>query len=213
LHHEGFIRETELVTSGVGRKAALLDICGDLLYTIGIEIDKSVLKIGIVNYVGEIIYFQTFFRNPIESYEEALDNINQKVKYTIEQSGISFNKIIGLAVGLPGFIDYKNGIVRLSDQLRWTDVPFAEDLKQLTSLNVIIDNGLKMKVMAEHAVGIAKGSQNSILVGIGSGIGAAIILNGEIYRGESNNAGEIGHTVVDPNGNVCSCGKIGCIAT
>lgn len=213
LNNEGFIRETELVTSGVGRKAALLDICDDVLYTIGIEIDKFVFKIGIVNYVGEIICFQTFHRNPTESYEETLETINQKVKFMIEQSAISIRKIIGLAVGLPGFIDYKNGIVRLSDQLRWQDVPLAQDLKKVTSLNVIIDNELKMKVMAEHAVGKAKGSQNSILVGIGSGIGAAIILNGEIYRGESNNAGEIGHTVVDPNGNVCSCGKIGCLAT
>jgi predicted NBD/HSP70 family sugar kinase len=213
LQLQGFVRETELVTSGVGRKATLLEVCGNVLYTIGVEIDKSIIKIGIVNYVGEIESLHKYNRNELESYDETLQKVNINVKSIMDRNGIPETKIIGLAIGLPGYVDYKNGVVKVSDQLKWKDVNLADDLKKLTTFDVIIDNELKMKVVAENFIGKAKNSQNCILLGIGSGIGSAIILNGEIYRGESNNAGEIGHTVIDPTGNVCNCGKIGCLAT
>lgn len=213
LQLQGYVRETEAVASGVGRKATLLDVCGDVLYTIGVEIDKSVLKVGIVNFVGEMVTLHKTKRNDSESYKETLQIINTSIKRIMDENKISAKKIIGLAVGLPGYIDYKNGIVKISDQLKWKDVSLSEDLKKLTSFNVIVDNELKMKIVAESFTGKAKDSQNSILIGIGSGIGSSIMLNGEIYRGETNNAGEIGHTVIDPTGNVCNCGKIGCLAT
>ncbi|UOE53672.1 ROK family transcriptional regulator [Cytobacillus oceanisediminis] len=213
LQLQGYVKETEAVASGVGRKATLLEVCGDVLYTIGIEIDKSLLKVGIVNYVGELVSIHKNIRNESESYSETLHKINAIIRKNMEENQIPANKIIGLAVGLPGYIDYKNGIVKVSDQLKWKDASLAEDLQKLTSFNVIVDNELKMKIVAESFTGKAKDSQNSILVGIGSGIGSSIMLNGEIYRGETNNAGEIGHTVIDPTGNVCNCGKIGCLAT
>ncbi|WP_312469652.1 ROK family transcriptional regulator [Neobacillus sp.] len=213
LHIQGYVRETELVTSGVGRKAALLDVCDDVLYTIGIELDKLIIKIGIVNYVGEIVAWESVEREAFEDYNETLDKVNLNLKVLIDINRIPTEKIIGIAVGLPGLIDYKKGVVMVSDQLKWKNVNLADDLKQLTQFDVIVDNELKMKIVAENFKGMTKDSRNAVLVGIGSGIGSAIILNGEIYRGETNNAGEIGHTVIDPTGNVCHCGKVGCLAT
>lgn len=213
LHQEGFICETELVTSGVGRKAKLLDVCKDVLYMIGIEIDRTIFRIGLVNFMGDIVELNTFARHESETYEDTVETVQQHVKQIVKKNGISEQKIIGLAVGLPGIVDHEQGTVRLSDQLRWQDAPLAADLKRKTGFNVIIDNELKMKAIAESFIGQAKGAKNAVLVGIGSGIGAAIILNGEIFRGEGNHAGEIGHAVVDPTGNVCNCGNIGCLAT
>ncbi|USK37201.1 ROK family protein [Cytobacillus firmus] len=213
LQLQGYLRETEAVASGVGRKATLLEVRGDVLYTVGIEIDKSLLKVGIVNYIGEMVSLLKSKRNESESYMETLHKINMVIRKIMDENEIPAAKIMGLAVGLPGYIDYKNGIVKVSDQLKWKDANLAEDLQKLTSFNVVVDNELKMKIVAESFIGKAKNSQNSILIGIGSGIGSSIMLNGDIYRGETNNAGEIGHTVIDPTGNVCNCGKIGCLAT
>ncbi|MEH7384727.1 ROK family transcriptional regulator [Bacillus sp. JJ1521] len=213
LHIQGFVRETELVTSGVGRRATLLEICGDVLYTIGIELDKAIIKIGIVNFNGEIVAWESVSREESEKYEETMEKVIFFMKDLISQHQIPLEKFIGVAVGLPGLIDYQNGVVKVSDQLKWKNVSLASDLSENTGFDVIIDNELKMKIVAENYVGKAKDSQNAVLVGIGSGIGSAIILNGQIHRGESNNAGEIGHTVLDPTGNVCKCGKIGCLAT
>ncbi|WP_099352588.1 ROK family transcriptional regulator [Fredinandcohnia onubensis] len=213
LHEQGFVKETELVTSGVGRRATLLDVSGEVLYTIGIELDKLIIKVGIVNYIGEIVAWRSELREQSEKYDITIEKVLKIINELIKVNKIPREKIIGVAVGLPGLIDYKNGIVNVSDQLKWKNVNLASDLRGRLGFNVIIDNELKMKIVAENYTGRAKDSRNAVLVGIGSGIGSAIILNGEIYRGESNNAGEIGHTVIDPTGNVCNCGKIGCLAT
>lgn len=213
LHIQGFVLETELVTSGVGRKAMLLSINGNVIYTIGVELDTSVIKVAIVNYLGEIIDIKIIYGNNIGNYENTILLLVSIICEIIDQNKIPKALIIGIAVGLPGFIDYKNGIVKLSEQLLWKDKPLSEDLKRLTTFKVLIDNELKMKVIAEYFLGKAKGIQNAILVGIGSGIGSAIMFNGEIYRGESNNAGEIGHTVMNPKGKACHCGKFGCLTT
>ncbi|MGE8081248.1 ROK family transcriptional regulator [Peribacillus loiseleuriae] len=213
LCQQGFVQETELVTSGVGRKAVLLDICKDVIYTIGVELDKSVINIGIVNFTDELIATSLLDRNSNETYEETLRNVSRHVLEMIQQNGIPKERIIGLGVGLPGLIDHKNGEVILSAQLGWGKVPIAKTLKELTGFNVIIDNELKMKAYAEYLCGAAKGSEKTTLIGFGTGVGSALIINGEIYRGETNSAGEIGHTVVDPNGIVCECGKIGCLQT
>ncbi|WP_099361644.1 ROK family transcriptional regulator [Fredinandcohnia onubensis] len=213
LHEQGFVKETELVTSGVGRRATLLDVSGEVLYTIGIELDKLIIKVGIVNYIGEIVAWRSELREQSEKYDITIEKVLKIINELIKVNKIPREKIIGVAVGLPGLINYKNGIVNVSDQLKWKNVNLASDLRERLGFNVIIDNELKMKIIAENYTGRAKDCRNAVLVGIGSGIGSAIILNGEIYRGESNNAGEIGHTVIDPTGNVCNCGKIGCLAT
>lgn len=213
LQEQGFVKETELVTSGVGRRATLLDVCGEVIYTIGVELDRLIIKIGIVNYNGEIVAWKSVPREEFEMYGETLDKVTKNVNQLISLYNIPMEKILGLAVGIPGLIDYKNGIVDVSDQLKWKKVNLATDLSERMGFEVMIDNELKMKIVAEKFTGKAKDSQNAVLMGIGSGVGSAIILNGEIYRGETNNAGEIGHTIIDPTGNVCSCGKIGCLAT
>ncbi|MEN1938530.1 ROK family transcriptional regulator [Paenibacillus sp. 102] len=213
LDQQGLVRETELVTSGVGRKAVLLDICKDALYTIGVGIDTTIVKVGIVNFAGELIASGLLERQPDESYEETLRIISCHIEELIQQAGVSREKIIGLGVGLPGLIDHKNGMVLLSAQLGWKQVQISKRIQELTGFKVIIDNELKMKTLAEYLCGAAKGSKKATLIGFGTGVGSALIINGEIYRGETNSAGEIGHTVVDPNGNVCECGKIGCLQT
>jgi len=213
LQEQGFVKETELVTSGVGRRATLLDVCGEVIYTIGVELDRLIIKIGIVNYIGEIVAWKSVPREEYEMYGETLDKVTKNVNQLISLYNIPMEKILGLAVGIPGLIDYKNGIVDVSDQLKWKKVNLVKDLSKRMGFEVMIDNELKMKIVAEKFTGKAKDSQNAVLMGIGSGVGSAIILNGEIYRGETNNAGEIGHTIIDPTGNVCSCGKIGCLAT
>ncbi|MBW7457444.1 ROK family protein, partial [Paenibacillus sepulcri] len=78
---------------------------------------------------------------------------------------------------------------------------------------VAVDNELKVKALAEHLKGAAIGSRRTALLGFGNGVGSALILEGEIYRGETNSAGEIGHTTIDPSGMMCECGKAGCLQT
>ncbi|MGE7920124.1 ROK family protein [Viridibacillus sp. NPDC093762] len=213
LQEEGFVRESLIESTSIGRKPTLLELCPDVLYTVGVELDRRIVRVGLVDFLGEFVDFKVFQRKSQESYRETLNNIHEKTLQIINENQIEMKKVIGLGVGLPGSIDYEKGIVKISEQLQWENIPLAEDLKELTNHNIIIDNELKMKIIAENTIGQSIDSDNCILLGIGSGIGAAILLHGEVHRGTSNNAGEIGHTVIDPNGVICHCGKVGCLST
>ncbi|WP_096190401.1 ROK family transcriptional regulator [Evansella halocellulosilytica] len=213
LEHDGFVKETDLISSGVGRKANLLDICDDAFYTIGVDLTEKSIKVGILNFNDQLAYIKKVAKPPDEDYKVTLKNMSLLIDKCIDEYGITKEKVAGIAVGMPGYINYESGYVTLSTQLGWHDIPAAKMLADMTGLKVIVDNDLKMKAMAEYMYGAAKNSRSSVLIGIGSGIGSAIIMNGEFYRGENNFAGEIAHTVVDINGSLCKCGKFGCLTT
>jgi predicted NBD/HSP70 family sugar kinase len=101
----------------------------------------------------------------------------------------------------------------LSAQLGWHHVPAAALFHEHLGYETVIDNELKARALAEHVKGRAIHSRKTALIRFGSGVGSALIIEGEIYRGENNSAGEIGHTVIDPMGTTCECGKVGCLQT
>ncbi|MBE9912530.1 ROK family transcriptional regulator [Paenibacillus donghaensis] len=213
LFHLDFMHEIEQETSSVGRKAVLLQVNPRSVLSVGVEIDKTMIRIGVIDLDGKVIGSRTIERQKNEAAEATLGNIAAGINELIEAEDFDRRRIVGIGVGLPGIIDYASGTAVLSAQLGWKQTDIAGILKKLTGLEVAVDNELKVKSLAEHMYGAAKGSSRSVLIGFGSGVGSSLIIDGEIYRGESNSAGEIGHTVVDPGGILCECGKVGCLQT
>ncbi|MBM7573453.1 ROK family transcriptional regulator [Aquibacillus albus] len=213
LDYEGFVKETDLISSGVGRKANLLNICDDAIYTIGVDLTEKSIKIVIINYFDEIMYSKTIPKDKDEYFMKTLQNISDLIDNALRYKNISKLKVVGVGISLPGFVDYESGLVSLSIQLGWEDVPVAKIMQDYLGIPILVDNDLKMKAMAEFLRGSATNSSSLVLLGIASGIGTSIITNGEFYRGENNIAGEISHTIVEINGDLCKCGKFGCLAT
>lgn len=214
LCEEGVIRETELTSSGVGRKAIMLDIEPGAIYTIGVDIEKKRISFGIMDFSESIIvYHRIDYQAQKANPEETADRICQEIRGLIERQGIPYEKVIGVGIGVPGVIDYENGVVQLSTTFGWKGVAFADLIERELRIKTVIDNDLKVKILSEYLYGSAKGSNKTALIGIGTGIGSALIINGEVFRGGSNSAGELGHTTLDPNGNLCECGKRGCLQT
>lgn len=213
LDHLDFMHEIEQETTSVGRKAILLKVNPKSVLSVGVEIDKTVIRIGAVDLDGSVIGGKSIARNPEESAEATLGSIAAGINALIDDERLDRRRIVGIGVGLPGIIDHAGGKAVLSAQLGWKQADIAGLLKARTGLAVAVDNELKVKSLAEHMYGAAKGSKRSVLIGFGSGVGSSLIIDGDIYRGESNSAGEVGHTVVDPGGLRCDCGKKGCLQT
>ncbi|EJL47454.1 sugar kinase [Brevibacillus agri] len=214
LCEEGVIRETELTSSGVGRKAIMLDIEPGALYTIGVDIEKKRISFGIMDFSETIVAHHRVEHKALAGTPaETAALICQEIRGMIARQGIPFEKVIGIGIGVPGVINYERGVVQLSSTLGWKDVAFAELIEKELGIKTVIDNDLKVKILSEYLYGSAKGSNKTALIGIGTGIGSALIINGEVFRGGSNSAGELGHTTLDPNGNLCECGKRGCLQT
>lgn len=213
LYQQDFMHEIEQTTTGVGRKAVMLHVNPGSVLSVGVEIDRSGIRIGIVDLDGKVVHSTQVTRDSRETPEATLKRIASAIEELIQAEDIDRRKVVGVGVGLPGIVDYAGGSVVLSAQLGWKQTDIAGELRRLTGFEVAVDNELKVRALAEHQYGSARGSSRSVLIGFGSGVGSSLIIDGEIYRGETNSAGEIGHTVVDPGGLLCECGKVGCLQT
>lgn len=213
LIEEGYLFESDQVSEGLGRKSTLLDMVNGSVLSVGVELDVAHMNVGIVDLQGQLVCGSRFDKEPDESAERTIERIGEAIGELVELNRIERSHIVGIGVGLPGIVNNGKGLVVFSVQLGWKNVALADRLKALTGYDVAVDNELKVKALAEHLKGAAIGSTHTALLGFGHGVGSALILEGEIYRGEMNSAGEIGHTTVDPNGMMCECGKTGCLQT
>ncbi|PYI55684.1 ROK family transcriptional regulator [Paenibacillus flagellatus] len=213
LTEEGYLLETEQVSAGLGRKSTLLAMVDAAVLSVGVELDRHRIHIGIVDIQGNVVAKTDYARATDESVNATLERIGAEIDRLTKSNEIDCGRLIGIGVGLPGIVDNEKGVVVFSVQLGWKNVALAEKLKAITGYEVAIDNELKVKALAEHLKGAAIGSSRTAMLGFGNGVGSALIVDGEIDRGKTNSAGEIGHTTIDPNGMMCDCGKAGCLQT
>jgi glucokinase len=116
-----------------------------------------------------------------------------------------------VGVGSPGPLDTQRGIVLLTPNLGWVDFPLRDRVSVGLGLPASLDNDANCAVLGEHWRGAARGTRQAIGITIGTGIGGGIILDGALYHGASDCAGEIGHTTIEMNGRRCACGNYGCL--
>ncbi|MCH7323400.1 ROK family transcriptional regulator [Solibacillus sp. MA9] len=212
LIEEDYIIEAMSEETAIGRRPTLINVNPEARYSIGVEIDRSKLRIGLLNFSCELVDFVETPLMRSESYEWIIDNLVLEIQKLILTNQISQERLLGIGIGIPGRIDQERGIVIISEQFKWKNKHVRDDLAQHFQCTIAIDNELKMQIFAESGKFFKPIQRNSILIGVGSGIGAAIILNGEIYRGLKNNAGEISHLTINPFGEQCSCGNRGCLS-
>ncbi len=120
-------------------------------------------------------------------------------------------EIAGVGIGSPGPLDTKTGVVLLTPNLGWTNYPVRDRLAQALGLPATLDNDANCAIFGEWWRGAARGADYVVGLTIGTGIGGGIVLGGELYRGASDIAGEVGHMTIDSTGRLCKCGNYGCL--
>ena len=130
---------------------------------------------------------------------------------SMEQTDCARRDFIGIGVGAPGPLDRERGIVLVAPNLGWKDFPLAQRIQARLSLPTTLDNDANCATFGEWWQGAARGGRNVVGITIGTGIGGGLIINGALYHGSSDMAGEIGHTTIDLNGRHCKCGNYGCL--
>ena len=172
------------------------------MYLIGIDIGGTNLKIGLIKD-EEII-------DKIEQPTNSFDLIRQLVSVTfelVEKNNLKMQDITAIGVGCPGIII--NGKVLESANLKLFDCDLQNILKESFKVPVIVKNDADMATLAENKLGAGVGSQNMLLLTIGTGVGGGIVINGQLYEGNGG-AGELGHITYVKNGIPCNCGRDGC---
>jgi glucokinase len=119
--------------------------------------------------------------------------------------------VIGVGCGAPGPLNTRTGVVLLTPNLGWVDMPLRQRLTDGLGLPAALDNDANCAVLGEWWQGAARGTQICVGLTIGTGIGGGIIIDGRLYHGASDIAGEVGHMTIDAHGRRCKCGNYGCI--
>ncbi len=209
LIEEGLIAEVGHGPSAGGKRPILLSLVDDAFHIIGLDLANSQFQGAVINLRGEICYRASLPAHNLTE-QTALDLVYTMIDTLIATSE---RPLLGIGIGTPGVIDSASGIVQRAVNLGWQDLPLRDLLSTKYDLPVYIANDSHVAAQAEYTFGNHIGVNNLIVVKVGRGIGAGIILNGQLFYGDGFGAGEIGHVVVTDNGELCSCGNRGCLET
>jgi glucokinase len=179
-------------------------------YVVGIDIGGTNIVVGTVAEDGSEVL--GLVAQPTLAEQGANAVLNRIVKLSrASMAGAAGTEIVGLGIGSPGPLDTKRGVVLLTPNLGWTNYPVRDRLAQALGLPATLDNDANCAIFGEWWRGAARGAEHVVGLTIGTGIGGGIVLGGQIYRGASDIAGEIGHMTIDSTGRRCKCGNYGCL--
>jgi N-acetylglucosamine repressor len=208
---ETLVKEIGTGSSMGGKSPILLSLADDSRYLIGLDLAHNNFCGAIVNLRGDIREMIT-----LPTHELNAEKSLQAVYAILDKlTSAGYAPLVGIGVGTPGLVNSHQGIVKQAVNLAWRDLPLAQLLQDRYNLPVYLNNDCQAAAMGELIYGRGGHSaQNMIVIRAGHGIGSGIILNGELFHGDSGSAGEIGHLVIVREGGLpCRCGKIGCLET
>jgi glucokinase len=143
--------------------------------------------------------------------DRIVDAIEAVIATTSKEMGATRRDFAGVGIGSPGPLDRERGIVIVTPNLGWRDYPLRDRISERVKLPATLDNDANCATLGEWWQGAAKGARNVVGMTIGTGIGGGLIIDGRLYHGSSDVAGEIGHTTIDSTGRRCKCGNYGCL--
>lgn len=181
-------------------------------FIIAIDLGGTNLKCALLGARLKIKARSSLNTKSFNSRHKLIQGIADAVNSFILHHDISRTAVLGVGIGLPGPVDTFRGIVHFLPNIPgWKEVKLKKILEQELKLPVFIDNDAKLMTLAEHQAGAAVGYKNALCLTLGTGVGGGLIINGALYRGRDNAAGEIGHLSLNENGPLCGCGARGCL--
>ena len=209
LFADGLVEEVGRGPSSGGKAPILLRVPRDARQLIGVDVGDGQVRGAIVNLAGDIHLRD---EEPLggRDGDEALVRLERLIDRLVSHAS---GPPLGIGIGTPGLVDTSTGTVRWAVHLDWRDLPLGARLRARTGLPVYVANDSQAAALAEWTFGGHAPTRGMIVVKVGTGIGAGIIIDGRLYQGDGFGAGEIGHTRSAGNGLPCRCGRRGCLET
>jgi predicted NBD/HSP70 family sugar kinase len=199
--------ETGVGQSAGGKPPTLLGLNANARNVISVDVSDGQLSGSVLDLKGNPALLPSA-ATPVERGEGGVQQLITLLDEIVE---LAPSPIMGIGIGTPGVVESDGTIVEASN-LGWRDLPLGAILSDRYQTPVSILNNSRAAALAEYSFG-GHDAENLIVVKVGNGIGAGVVLDGRIHSGEDDAAGEIGHVVVDPDGRECFCGKAGCLET
>lgn len=213
LLEEDFIREaTNGPVTGIGRRPILLEMNPDRGYLVGVDMGATHLSVLVSDFSSNVI---AEIEKPFDinaSPKVALKDVDDTVRELLSSNGLTMNVVLGVGVGVPGpVVSERGAVVAPPIMPGWNDYPIRDHLQETWGCRISLNNDAELGALGEWAHGAGRGERHLAYVKVGSGIGAGFLFDGNIYRGMTGSAGEIGHVTIDDDGPRCDCGNYGCL--
>jgi glucokinase len=183
---------------------------GDLV--IGIDVGGTKIAVGLMDRNANFIARDISYSHAGNPPDQVVDEIVRLTEQLLFASNLDKSNITGMGLGIAGHVHSERGIVLTNSNLpNWDCYPLRDTLETRLGLPVIIDNDANCAALGEYRYGAGRGARDMCYLTFSTGCGMGIVINGKLHRGATGTAGEIGHTVVNPDGPLCSCGKHGCL--
>ncbi|MEU9105288.1 ROK family transcriptional regulator [Streptomyces xanthophaeus] len=212
LKDSGTVEVTD--TSAGGRRARSVSLSGDAGIVIGVDFGHTHLRVAVGNLAHQVLAEESEPLDVDASWAEGFDRAEALVGRLVAGIGVSREKVIGVGLGVPGPIDVESGTLGSTAILPgWAGINPRQELSQRLGVPVYVDNDANLGALGELVWGSGRGVKDLAYIKVASGVGAGLVINGQIYRGPGGTAGEIGHITLDESGPVCRCGNRGCLET
>lgn len=201
-------------TSAGGRRARSVSLSGDAGIVIGVDFGHTHLRVAVGNLAHQVLAEESEPLDVDASSAYGFGRAEELVERLIEATGIGRQKVIGVGLGVPGPIDVVSGTLGSTSILPgWTGINPSEEMSGRLGVPVYVDNDANLGALGELVWGSGRGVKDLAYIKVASGVGAGLVIDGQIYRGPGGTAGEIGHITLDESGPVCRCGNRGCMET
>ena len=180
------------------------------MYKLGIDLGGTNIVAGVVDENFNIVATAKRKTNCPRPADEILDDMAAVALEAVEAAGLKKEDIEAAGVGSPGAIDPANGVVCFAGNLGFHNLAMAEMLKERTGFDFYLENDANAAAYGEYIAGAGKGTNNFMMITLGTGVGGGIIIDGKLYSGSNYAGAELGHVVISMDGEMCSCGRQGC---
>ncbi|HEX2698006.1 MAG TPA: ROK family transcriptional regulator [Anaerolineales bacterium] len=195
LIEEGFVRSHDGTEWSGGRRRPLLEFNADGYVVLGIDLGGTKMY-GALSDLGGNILDEIDIGHHGTAGEESYNRLATLIDSLLASPKLGGRKVRGIGVGAPGITLHQEGIVKWAFTLNWKDYPLKAKLIERYHLPITVDNDVNLAALGEYWFGAGQNTRNMVLVTVGTGIGAGIIIDGALYRGASEASGEIGHMIL-----------------
>lgn len=180
------------------------------MYRVGIDLGGTNIVAGVVNDRHEIVAFAKCKTACPRPSEEIVADMARMTREAVKKAGISMDEVKGVGVGSPGVCNKDTGVVERAANLGFENLPLCAMLSEMLGKKVYIENDANAAALGEFIAGAAKDVNSCVCITLGTGVGGGVIIDGKVFAGSNFAGTELGHTVIEVDGELCSCGRRGC---
>lgn len=204
-------RDTE--RSALGRPRAVFEFNPSAAFSFGIDLSSSTFLGVLTDLSGRVLEERTHPRPEPPDVDRVVEWITSFVRDVSRTQALDITRLAGLGIATPALFDTSAERLLRSANLQWREVPLASRLREALGIEVYLENNVRAIALGERWFGAGQDAQHMVCVSIGLGVSMGLIIDGTLHRGVGVYSGQLGHTIIDPEGLPCTCGRRGCLET